>query len=169
MKLITTATDLHDKYVIVRASFNVPVSDGVVTDRYRIDKCLPTLQFLQESGAKVIVIGHIGREVEDTLSPVFTVLAETLPITWGGKLDTEIFNSAHHSLKPGQLLMAENLRQDPREKANDLEFVNMIATYGEIYVNDAFDNIHREHASMVGLPKIMTKKTEPMWYWGMEF
>lgn len=155
MRSITTATDLHDKYVIVRASLNVPISDGKVTDRYRIDQCLPTLQFLQEAGAKVIVIGHIGREIEDSLRPVFELMTETLPITWGGKLGTEMFNSAHYSLQPGQLLMAENLRQDPREKANDQEFTDIVAAYGKVYVNDAFSVIHRDHMSMVGLPKLM--------------
>ena len=152
MKLITERTDLHDTYVVVRTSCNVPLVDGKVGNMFRLKRALPTIAFLREQGAKVVLIAHIGRDEQDTLQPVFDALETFFPLTWGGVLGSESFSVAHSKMQPGEVLLAENLRQDVRETQNTDDFAELIASYGEVYVNDAFDNVHREHSSMVGVP-----------------
>lgn len=153
MKKITDVADLRGKRVIVRASLNVPVKDGVVTNSYRISRALPTLRYLHEQGAKIIVMGHIGRDPEETLKPVFAELEKHLPVQWGGSVNDERFIEHLEVLPEGSVLLAENLRQDEREKANDEAWGKQLASLGDIYVNDAFDNVHREHTSMIQIPK----------------
>jgi phosphoglycerate kinase len=151
MKKITDITDLRGKRVIVRSSFNVPIVDGKVGNIFRIKKALATLRYLHEAGARVIVIGHIGRKLDDTLKPVYDELEKYFPFQWGGPITGEDFAARAELMGDGDLLLAENLRQDPREEANDLEFAKVMAGFADIYVNDAFDNAHREHASMCAL------------------
>src|SRR6056297_4340437 len=155
MKKLNELTDLRGKRVIVRASLNVPVQAGVVTNSYRIDRALPTLRYLHEHGAKTIIVGHIGRDPEETLKPVHAVLDTYLPVQWGGTIATPRFNEHWEVLPDGHFLLAENLRQDEREKANDAAWAEALAALADIYVNDAFANCHREHMSMVGLPKYL--------------
>jgi len=119
---------------------------------FRLKRALPTIAFLREQGAKVVLIAHIGRDEQDTLQPVFDALETFFPLTWGGVLGSESFSVAHSKMQPGEVLLAENLRQDVRETQNTDDFAELIASYGEVYVNDAFDNVHREHSSMVGVP-----------------
>lgn len=155
IRKITEAGDLKGKRVILRGSFNVPVKDGVVQNSYRIMQALPTLKYLHEQGAKTIVVGHIGREPDETFKPVLVELEKHLPITWGGPITDEAFREKVSVLQDGDLLLVENLRQDERESDNDTAFAELIASFGDLYVNDAFDNCHREHASMVGVPKLL--------------
>ena len=152
MKKITDVENLQGKIVIVRASLNVPVADGVVTNAYRLQRALPTLRYLHEQGAKTIILGHIGRDPEETLQPVQVELEKHLPVQWGGPIATDRFKEHLAVLSDGHFLLAENLRQDEREKANDEAWAKEIAELAEVYVNDAFPNCHREHMSMVGLP-----------------
>jgi phosphoglycerate kinase len=151
MKTITEAGDLKGKYVVLRASLNVPLEDGEVRDRFRLDRALPTMRYLHEQGARVIILSHLGRKPEETLKPVFDVLQRHLPMQWGGPVTSEGFRQRRELMADGDLLMAENLRQDPREKANDAAFVDLLASFGQVYVNDAFAEAHREHASTYGL------------------
>ncbi|MCU0678682.1 MAG: phosphoglycerate kinase [Candidatus Pacebacteria bacterium] len=155
MKSITEAGELRGKYVIVRSSCNVPLVDGKVGNMYRLMRALPTLSYLRDAGAKVIVIAHIGREETDSLQPVFVALQAHLPIIWGGKLGSEELGHARATMAEGDVLMVENLRQDPRESDNDSAFAAELASLADVYVNDAFDNIHRDHASMVALPRLL--------------
>lgn len=155
MKKITEAGDLKGKRVIVRASLNVPIKDGAVANAYRINRALPTLRYLHESGAKVIVLAHIGREPEETLKPVFDELEKFLPIQWGGRIDSEQFAERAGLMGEGDFLMAENVRQDAREKANDEGFAETVASFADVYVNDAFAASHREHASLSALAKLL--------------
>jgi phosphoglycerate kinase len=155
MKNITDAGELRDKRVLVRTSFNVPVQDGQVTNSFRIKRALTTLRYLRESGAKTIILAHIGREKNETLKPVYNELEKFMPVQWGGVIGSEEFNSRVALMSRGDVLVAENLRQDDREKANDVAFAKEIAAYGDLYVNDAFDNVHREHASMSALAKLL--------------
>lgn len=154
MRSITTA-EVAGKYVLVRSSCNVPLVAGKVGNRYRLNRALPTLEWLKAAGAKTIVIAHIGRDATDTLRPVFDAWSETLPLVWGGVLGSEEATTARAALAPGEILLLENLRQDPRESANDEQFAAALAALADIYVNDAFDNIHRDHASMVALPRLL--------------
>lgn len=155
MKSITDIAELKGKRVLVRTSLNVPVSDGVVTNAYRLKRALPTLRYLSEQGAKVIIIGHIGRKTDETLKPVFAELEKFLPMHFGGVITSAEFADRATLMSDGDILMAENIRQDEREEDNDETFAAEIAAHGDIYVNDAFDNVHREHTSMVALAKLL--------------
>ncbi|MEY3784575.1 MAG: hypothetical protein RLZZ230_897 [Candidatus Parcubacteria bacterium] len=151
MKKVTDLKDLRGKYVVLRASLNVPLVDGVVRDEFRILRALPTLRYLHEQGAKTIIISHIGRSPEETLKPVLTALEKYLPLHWGGDVTSDAFQARKNLLAEGDILLAENLRQHAGESANDPAFVEVLAALGEIYVNDAFAEAHREHASTFGV------------------
>lgn len=153
MKKITDVGDLRGKRVILRASLNVPVADGVVVNEYRITQMLPTLRYLHEQGAKTIIMGHIGREADENLKPILTVLERYYPVQWGGSVNDERAKEHLTALPDGQFLLLENLRQDEREAGNDEAWGKHLASFGDIFVNDAFDNVHREHASMIQIPK----------------
>lgn len=155
MRSITEAGDVQGRYVIVRSSCNVPLVDGVVRNMYRLKRALPTLTYLHEAGAKVILIAHIGRDEADTLKPVFEAFNTLIPCTWGGSLLSSELETARAAMAPGDILIVENLRQHEGESANDGVFAAELAKLGDIYVNDAFDNIHRDHASMVTLPTLL--------------
>lgn len=162
---LPSPSDVAGKRVLVRVGFDVPLeADGDnyrVTDDGRLKASLPTLQFLLENQAKIVLLAHLGRPEgkgfvkEYSLAPVATHLAELLKVpvqfcpAWRG---TEL-ESAVSALQPGQILMAENLRFDPGEEANDPAFVADLAKLGEVYLNDAFSVAHRAHASIVGIPE----------------
>lgn len=155
MKLITEAHDLRGKYVLVRSSCNVPLKDGIVQNMYRLKRAMPTLVYLQEQGARVILIAHIGRDETDTLYPVFEAFTNLLAVTWGGTIGDTEFTAARAAMHDGEIIMAENLRSQAGEADNDPAFAALLAAQGDIYVDDAFDNIHRDHASMITLPTLL--------------
>lgn len=155
MKKLTEVPDLKGKYVIVRASLNIPLDDGKVRNSFRINRAIPTLRYLHEAGARTILLGHLGRKPEETLKPVFAELEKQLPVHWGGLVTEPEFIDRKNLMADGDILMAENLRQDAREAANDTEFVEQLASLGDIYVNDAFAVAHREHASTFGLAQTL--------------
>ncbi len=155
LKLITEAGELSGKVVLVRSSCNVPLVDGEVRNAFRLRRALPTLQFLREAGAKVVVLSHLGRAATDTLRPVYDKLGKDLPLTWGGTIGTAEFEAALLSAQNGDIVFCENLRQDTREEENDEVFAKMIAAYGDVYVNDAFAEAHREHSSTYGVAKLL--------------
>lgn len=151
MKKVTDIENLKGKYVVLRASLNVPLVDGVVRDEFRIKRALPTLRYLHEQGAKTIIISHIGRKPEETLKPVYEALEKYLPIHWGGKVTGDEFAGRRNLMSDGDILLTENLRQSSEESDNDPAFVETLSALGEIYVNDAFAEAHREHASTFGI------------------
>lgn len=151
MKKITEAGDLKGKFVLLRASLNLPVKDGVVSNNYRIKKTLPTLRYLHEQGARTIIISHIGREKDETLKPALVELEKFLPVTWAGSVTGDEIVVRRNVMGDGDILLAENLRQHDEEKNNDADFVSRLASLGDVYVNDAFAEAHREHASTFGL------------------
>lgn len=155
LRVITEATDLQGKYVLVRSSCNVPLEEGAVRNEFRLRRALPTLEYLREKGARVIILSHIGRAPEDTLQPVYTALSAMLPMTWGGVITDPAFIDIRSAMKDGDIVLCENLRQDPREEANDSTLVAALAAYGDLYVNDAFAEAHREHASTYGLALVL--------------
>ena len=155
LRLITEATDLVGKYVLVRASCNVPLEDGVVRNSFRLRRALPTLEYLRLQGAKVIVVSHIGREPEETLKPVFTELEKSIKMTWGGVVTNPEFAAIRSAMKNGDIVFCENLRQDPREEENDADLVATLAGLADLFVNDAFAEAHRKHASTYGVATIL--------------
>lgn len=157
MQSIASRTDLKGKRVLVRASLNVPAKKGEVQSTFRLLRALPTIQFLTEQGARVVLVGHIGRDPEDTLKPVCEALVSHVQgLVW---TDTRIGDSAIEAevaaLDDGDVLMLDNLRGYKGEKANDTVFAQQLASLAEIYVNDAFPVAHREHASIVGVSALL--------------
>ena len=151
MRKITEAGNLKGKYVLLRSSLNIPLKDGKVRNKFRLERALPTLRYLHEQGARTIVIAHIGRKPEETLKPVFEELEKYLPIHWGGSVDSEGFRQRKELMGDGDILMAENLRQNTGEEENEEKFITLLAGLGEVYVNDAFAAAHRNHASTYGV------------------
>lgn len=153
--------DVSGKRVLVRVDFNVPISNGVVTDNSRIKAALSTIEYLIDKGAKVILMSHLGRPkgVEDRyrLDPVAQNLADLLGREVD-KADTTVgdeVKQAVSKMEPGDILLLENLRFNEGEKKNDPEFAKELANLADIYVNDAFGASHRAHASIVGVTKYL--------------
>ena len=155
LKSIAEVSDLRGKVVLVRASCNVPLVEGKVRNSFRLRRALPTLKYLKEAGAKVIVISHIGRELDETLLPVFEELAVSIKMQWGGKVTDPLFTEKKAALNDGDILFCENLRQDVSEEENDDSLGALLAEGVDLYVNDAFAEAHREHASTYGVAKLL--------------
>jgi phosphoglycerate kinase len=157
MKSIKEIKNLSGKKVLVRVDFNVPIQNGKIFDDFRIKKALPTIEYLHKNGAIVILIAHLGDEKTESLKPVFLKLKKYLPKALF--IETPILGEktgqAVDSLKNGDIVLMENLRNDEGEKKNSPSFARGLSRYGEIYVNDAFSVCHRSHASIVGLPKFL--------------
>lgn len=150
--------DFQGKRVLVRLDLNVPIDDeGKVldTDADRIKKSLPTLEFLKNAGAKTIVISHIGRDAHETLRPVVQKMEEFITVGFVPHLIHEETKAMIEGMGNGTMLILENLRSDSREEANDETLARDLASFADIFVNDAFAVSHRAHASIVGIPKLL--------------
>ncbi|ANV85600.1 phosphoglycerate kinase [Picosynechococcus sp. PCC 7003] len=154
-----TEADLSGKRVFVRVDFNVPLNEsGAITDDTRIRAALPTIKYLTEKGAKVILGSHMGRpkgQVVDSmrLTPVAARLSELLgqSVTKCDDCIGDAVNQAIANLSNGQVALLENLRFNPGEEKNDPEFAKQLAANADIYVNDAFGTAHRAHGSTEGV------------------
>lgn len=150
--------DVAGKKVLVRCDFNVPLKDGVITSDKRIVEAIPTIRYLLEHGAKVILCSHMGKPKGEvvakySLKPVAARLTELLGQTVELAADT-IGEDAHKkvaALKEGQAVLLENTRFDAREEKNDPTFAKELASLAEVFVNDAFGAAHRAHASTAGV------------------
>jgi len=148
--------DVRGKRVLVRSELNAPIEHGVVSDTYRIEKAVPTLKWLSERGARVIVMAHLGRNPNDSLRPVYDVLATLVPhARFVADVVGKEAQSAVEELKDGEILLLENVRSHPGEKENSKEFAQALASLADYYVDDAFGNAHRADASMVGVPALL--------------
>ncbi len=157
LPLMTDKTDWSGVRVLLRLDLNVPIDDaGHVRDDYRIARVLITLRYLRDRGARTIVIAHIGKgKPEDTLRPVADHLVSVFPVIFVRDLLGEVAQTAVAGMRDGDVLLLENLRHDPREEANDLEFAKILSSYGDVYVNDAFAVSHRAHASVVAITEFL--------------
>ncbi|GAA5417169.1 phosphoglycerate kinase [Paraliobacillus ryukyuensis] len=162
-KLTIKDLDVKGKKVFCRVDFNVPMSEGVVTDDTRIKAALPTIQYLVEKGAKVILSSHLGRPkgevVEELrLDPVAKRLSELLGQTvtktdevYGAEVDKAV-----SEMTDGDVVLIENVRFHPGETKNDPALASEFAKIGDYYVNDAFGAAHRAHASTAGVAEHLT-------------
>ncbi len=137
MRSIKQIKTLKGKTVLLRVDFNVPLKNGKVVDDFRIQASLPTINFLLKKGAKIILITHLGKDGTKSLAPVVK----------------KFF--AISKIKKDKIFFYENIRKFPGEIKNDQNFAQKLAAMGDIYVNDAFSVSHREHASVVSLPKYL--------------
>jgi len=151
--------DVAGKKVLVRVDFNVPLNDkGEITDDTRITASLPTIQYLLEQKAAVILMAHLGRpkgqvKPELSLAPVAKHLGKLLgkKILFAPDCVGEAAQAAASKLKPGHILLLENLRFHKEEEKNDMEFAEKLASLADLYVNDGFGVSHRAHASVEGV------------------
>ncbi len=154
--------DFTGKRAFLRADLNVPIEDGHVADDTRIEGSLPTIRHLLDDGARVIIASHLGRPVGKkdsalSLAPVASRLQELLgrkvtfaPDCIGSRVKTLV-----DAMRPGEVLLLENLRFHAEEKANDPAFAAKLASLADVYVNDAFGTDHRAHASLTGIPAVL--------------
>lgn len=164
MKLLTLSKlKLNGKKIFCRVDFNV-VTNGKISDEFRIEAAVPTIEYLLDHNCAVILASHNGRPEGKvvhglSLEPVAKKLANLLdrPVHFINDCVGDKVTAAATRLKRGQVLLLENLRFYKDEEANDVRFAKALAGLAEIYVDDAFANIHRNHASMVGVPKYLPR------------
>ena len=165
LQFVDTA-NLEGKKVIARFDFNVPLKDGVITDTTRVDKALLTIKtILEKNPSKLILMSHLGRPKGESnpkysLEPVASYLAEKLGqdvVLTESALDRGIKQLL--SLKEPKIILLENLRFHPQEVKNDHDFAKSLASYAEVYVNDAFGAAHRKHASTYGINAFFKNKS----------
>lgn len=153
---------LKGKRVLLRAGFDLPLEKGRVTDTTRIEAVLNTMKYILDQGAVLVLLAHQGRP-KDAPDPVFSqkplvpILKKMLGTTvyFANDCIGPVAQDVVDAAKPGEVVLLENLRFHPGEKKNDRAFAKALSELGDVYVNDAFTNCHRVHASMVALPKLL--------------
>jgi len=160
MKSIENIENIKNKRVILRLDLNVPIKNGKITDSNRIDKVMPTLEFLLKKKAKIIIISHIGRPkgkiVKELSLELISLYIKSKIKKEVSLLKKNIFNLNKEEIFKNtndELVILENIRFYPEEEANDDKFSKKLASFGDIYVNDAFSCSHRDHASVSKITK----------------
>ncbi|NLO63680.1 MAG: phosphoglycerate kinase [Clostridiales bacterium] len=158
--------DVKGKKCLVRVDFNVPMADGVITDLNRIYGAIPTIKYLCDQGAKVILCSHMGRpkgefNMKYSLRPVAEKLSELLgkEVTFAADVIGEDAKAKVAACKDGEIVLLENLRFHKEEEKNDEAFCKALSEFCDIYVNDAFGTAHRAHASTAGIVQYGFAKT----------
>lgn len=154
--------DLKGKRVLLRVDYNVPIERGKISSDFRIQESLPTIQFLLNLGCSLVIISHLGRpngkpDPEFSLEPTSKKLGELLDreVEFADDCIGLPVAEKVKALKPGQILMLQNLRYYPEEELNDEIFARKLAAYGEVFVDDAFGVVHRAHASTEAVTKFL--------------
>jgi phosphoglycerate kinase len=164
---LSSEGEIRSKRILVRVDFNVPMSkeeEGKITDDKRIVESLPTIKKIISEGGRCILMSHLGRpkgevNLKYSLRPVAEHLAKLLgkPVHFADDCIGENTKAFVENMKDGDVLLLENLRFHKEEEKNDGEFSKVLASYGDVYVNDAFGTAHRAHASTVGITKYISK------------
>ena len=164
-KKMVTDLNVTGKKVLVRVDFNVPIKEGKIKDDTRVTAALPTIQYLLEHGAAVILMSHLGRpkgqpNLEFSLRPVAEHLAKLVaaPVKFAEDCRGEIAKAAARALKPGEVLVLENTRFYAEEEKNDPQMAADLASLADLYVNDAFGTAHRAHASTYGVAELLPSR-----------
>lgn len=150
---ITDVRGLAGTYVLLRAALNTPLQNGAVSNNFRITRALPMIEYLAAHGARVIIVAHIGRDPKETLRPVYEAMRPFIPsLRWCDEVVGPRVQHERDQLGDGDVLLLENVRSHEGETSNDPAFAASLASLGTVYVNDAFADSHRAHASIVGVP-----------------
>ena len=159
---------LRGKRVLVRVDYNVPLEGGRVTDDTRIRETVPTLEYLLERDARIVLTSHLGRPKGKwneamSLRPAAQHLKSLIkaPVNFVSDVVGVDARSAADALKPGEILVLENVRFLPGEETNDPKLSEALAGFGDVYVNDAFGSAHRAHASTCGVAEVMKREHKP--------
>ncbi len=161
--------DVQAKRVLMRVDFNVPLQGGRITDDRRIRMAMDSIRSVLDRGGSLVLMSHLGRpkgegfEAEHSLKPVAERLGESLsrPVTMASDTAGEDAKAKVGELKPGGVVLLENLRFNKGEKKGDAAFAETLAGFGDVYCNDAFGTCHREDASMVAVPRAMKAQGKP--------
>ena len=157
--------EVENKVVFLRLDLNVPMEKGKITDYTRIDATLPTIKFLLEKNAKLVLASHLGRpkkatDKEFSLEPVAKALTERLnkEVLLIEDPNAKAVKQLLHTLGKDQIILLENVRFETGETENSEEFANRLASYTDIYINDAFGASHRAHATIQALPAMIPNR-----------
>jgi phosphoglycerate kinase len=164
VKTLRDLGELDGKRVLVRVDFNVPLRDGEITDDTRIRAALPTIEWLRERGARLVLVSHLGRpkdrEPEFSMRPAANRLAELTgaDVTLAPAVVGDDVRAFADNLAAGDVLMLENVRYERGETKNDPELAQALASLADVYVNDAFGTAHRAHASTEGVAHLVSER-----------
>lgn len=149
--------ELMGKRVLLRLDLNVPIEDGVIEDTYRLEKAINTVDFLRSHKAKIIIIAHLENKEggNDSLFSIWNYLKGYFPVDFCNTYFTPEAIDKVLKIEDGGVLLFENVRVNPGEKENNPEFAKKLSQMADIYVDDAFAVMHREHASIVGVPEFL--------------
>lgn len=151
-------TEVKGKRVLLRVDFNVVAENGKIEEVYRIKRALPTIKFLKDNGAKIIILSHLSPKKGKSLRPVAEYLNKKiadLKIDFIESLDLEMAKKRISAMKDGDIVILENIRMQKGEESNDRDFARSLAGLGDVFVNDAFGVSHRKHASVFGIVEFL--------------
>lgn len=152
---IEDISDIYGMRVLLRASLDIPLGGGTTNDHFRVRQAIPTIEYLLKKGARVIILTHVGRDPKNSTLPLIPILQKYIPVKHvNGVVGDLVYGTVAH-MKEGEAILLENLRSFKEEEENDIGFATTLASYADFYVNDAFAVSHREHASIVGIPKFI--------------
>lgn len=150
------ASELKGKRVLLRTSLDLPLNQqGDVADEFRLKQSFPTIQYLLNAHARIILIGKIGRDPKESMAPVAKAMKKYLPVFFVPALSGPLVNDAISAMKEGEIVLLENTQQDPREILGDDAFGKELASLADMYINDAFLSAHRTSTTMVNVTRFL--------------